>query len=228
MTEEAEQHISLASRVIAGLSKISLALKSQFWQEAGEQGLTPTQGQILAFLRSRIGACRLSELANGLAVTQATASEAIDALVRKGLVRKTRQAEDRRALALTLTPAGEAEADRAAAWPDFLLGVVDVLSPQEQAVFLRGLIKMIRTLQERGQIPVAQMCVTCHFFQPYVYADAERPHHCAFVNAPFGDRDLRLACPDHQAAPVEEALRLWERFVAAGMPADMHGERDAG
>lgn len=39
-----EQHI------LIGLEKIGLALKSQSWQDAGQQGLTPTQGQILALL----------------------------------------------------------------------------------------------------------------------------------------------------------------------------------
>ncbi|MER3418788.1 MAG: MarR family transcriptional regulator, partial [Chloroflexota bacterium] len=27
-----------------------------------------------------------------------------------------------------------------------------------------------------------------------------RPHHCAFVDAPFGDRSIRLDCPDHAPA----------------------------
>lgn len=191
---------SLELRVTQGLAKIGLALKSQAWQGAEFQGLTPTQGQILVLLRTQPKTdMRLSTVARGLAITPATASDAVTTLVEKGLVQKGKAADDGRAIAITLTPKGRQEADRAASWPDFLLGAVEALSAEEQAVFLRGLIKMIQRLQERGQIPVASMCVTCQYFRPHVYKDAQRPHHCAFVDAPFGDRDLRLDCPDHVA-----------------------------
>ena len=206
---------SVAYHVVTGLTKIGLALKSHAWQEGEGRGLTPTQAQILALLRLRSrGGVRLTELANALAVSLATASEAVDALVRKGFVQKERHPKDKRVLALTLTEMGSREADHVAGWPDFLQKAVDALSPDEQTVFLTGLIKMIRTLQVEGQIPVSQMCVTCRYFQPNVYADLERPHHCAFVNAPFGDRHLRLSCPDHETAPAEEAQQVWLRFVA--------------
>jgi hypothetical protein len=74
---------------------------------------------------------------------------------------------------------------------------------------------MIRTLQERGRIPVARMCVSCRYFQPFRYPDPDRPHHCAFVDAPFGDGELRLDCPDHAAAPAEQAARTWRTFRAS-------------
>jgi hypothetical protein len=94
------------------------------------------------------------------------------------------------------------------------LAAVDELTPAEQEVFLRGLVKMIRTLQERGEIPVSRMCVTCRYFRPNVHPDLSTPHHCAFVDAPFGDRQLRLECADHEPAPVEQAERAWARFEA--------------
>ncbi len=199
--------------MIAGLAKIGLALKSQAWQDAGIQGLTPTQGQILALLCSRgLKPMRLSAIAEGLAVKPATASDAVAVLVEKGLVRKVRAPDDGRAIAISLTTQGQGEANRVASWPDFLLAAVDELSESEQEIFLRGLIKMVKVLQERGQIPIAKMCVTCRFFQPNVYPDSECPHHCALVNAPFGDRHLRLECPEHIAAESEVAEQVWRTF----------------
>ncbi|MGH8510685.1 MAG: hypothetical protein ACREU8_04680, partial [Gammaproteobacteria bacterium] len=41
-------------------------------------------------------------------------------------------------------------------------------------------------LQERGEVPISRMCVTCQHFRPGVYDDPDTPHHCAFVNAAFG------------------------------------------
>lgn len=201
-------------RIKNGLAKIGLVLRSHAWQEADARGLTPTQGQVLALLAVRPGrAIRLCEVADELGVTPATASHAVAALVRKRLVQKTRDPGDRRALALTLTEAGRREAGRVLTWPDFLMEAVDALSPEEQRVFLRGLVKMIRVLQESGRIPVARMCVNCRFFRPYVYDDPHQPHHCAFVDAPFGDLELRLDCPDHASLPPEEEFRVWSRFL---------------
>jgi hypothetical protein len=71
---------------------------------------------------------------------------------------------------------------------------------------------MIRSLQIKGRIPVARMCVSCRFFQPYRHRDPDRPHHCAFVDAPFGDGELRLECGDHAAATDQQARRTWRAF----------------
>jgi hypothetical protein len=113
-----------------------------------------------------------------------------------------------------LTPTGTREAAAAAAWPDFLLEAVGELSTVEQATFLRALVSMIRTLQEKGRIPVARMCVSCRFFRPYQHDNPARPHHCAFVDAPFGDGELRLDCPDFRTAPDEQAAQTWLAFRA--------------
>jgi DNA-binding MarR family transcriptional regulator len=191
---------STEQSILIGLSKVSLALKSQSWQDAGAHGVSPTQAQILALLQSQGSeGLRLSEVAAGLAVTPATASDAVRVLDRKGLVQKKRSTEDARAISIVLTPQGQALAERTSCWSDLLLGAVDELSEPEQAVFLGGLIKMIRKLQESGQIPIAKMCATCRFFHPDLYPDSDTPHHCDFVNAPFGDRDLRLECHDQIA-----------------------------
>jgi DNA-binding MarR family transcriptional regulator len=202
----------LAKRVSTGLAKIGLALKQQAWVEAGGRGLTPTQGQVLALLRANPAGLRLGALADLLGVTAATTSDSVTALHRKGLVAKLPMADDGRAVLVRLTAAGVQEAAAAAAWPDFLLEAVDELSGAEQAAFLRSLVTMIRTLQARGRIPVAHMCVSCRFFQPFRHPDPRLPHHCAFVDAPFGDGELRLDCPDHIAAPAELATRTWEAF----------------
>jgi DNA-binding MarR family transcriptional regulator len=206
----------LPKRVTTGLAKIGIALKQQAWAEAGGRGLTPTQGQTLALLRANPSGLRLGALAAQLGVTQPTASDCVAALARKGLVAKVPLAGDGRAVLVRLTSAGTREAAAAAAWPDFLLEAVGELSAAEQATFLRALVTMIRTLQLRGRIPVARMCVSCSFFRPFRHDDPAHPHHCAFVDAPFGDGELRLDCPDHTTAPTEQAEQAWRIFRGVG------------
>ncbi len=170
-------------------------------------------------LRAAGGAgLRISELADRLAVATATVSDSIAALARKGLVTKQRDPADARAVAVFLTVTGQAEAEEAAGWPDVLLEAVRTLDGEEQAALYRALLKTVRALQVRGRIPVSQMCVTCRFFRPYAHPGARQPHHCALVDAPFGDAQLRLDCPEHQAAPAEVAEGAWAAFVARPLP----------
>lgn len=216
----------LPLRLAQGLAKISLALKSQGRSRSHRAGLSPTQAQILIEL-ARTEPARLEELARALAVRAPTASEAIDALVRKGLVRRGRQRADRRALALSLSTRGRRLAARLADWPDFLAEAIGGLTEAEQVVFHRALIKMIRALQQRGLIPVAQMCVDCDYFRPNVHPDPAAPHHCHFVDAPFGDAGLRIGCPDFRAAPDEAAWRNWVSLAAlagGGIPIQLREE----
>lgn len=191
----------LESRLVTGLAKIGLAIKHGARREAAAHGLSATQAEILTLLRRPGGPASPKQVARDLGIGLPTVSEALGPLVRKGLVRKERSAPDRRAVALALTPAGRAEADRLAGWPDFLLEGVGALSAAEQAVLLRAVVKLIGALQEQGRIPVAKMCPTCRYFRPNVHPeDPERPHHCAFVDAPFGERAVRIDCPDHEPA----------------------------
>jgi DNA-binding MarR family transcriptional regulator len=187
----------LSQQLVVGLNKIGMVLKSQAWQDAGTEGLTPTQGQILAFLNSnRATGMRLSAVANALGITAATASDAVAVLISKQLVSKERAIDDARAIAVKLTQQGQEFAKRVAGWSDFMLSAIDELSSQEQEIFLKGLIKIIHKLQADGYISVARMCVNCQFFQPDRYTDPDKPHHCGFLDASFGDRDLKIDCPD--------------------------------
>lgn len=205
---------SVAERVGTGLARIGIALKTRAWRQAGPERLTPTQGQALVLLRGAADGMRLDALARALGVSAPTASDAVATLAGKGLVTRGRAADNHRAAALRLTEAGALLAARVADWPDFLLRAVDSLDAGEQAAFLRGLVKIVRTLQEQGDLPVQRLCVSCRYFRPHAHPDPDRPHHCAFVDAPFGERHLRLGCADQQPASGPAAQDIWARWSA--------------
>ncbi len=201
----------LNKRIGVGLTKVALALKHQGWQGATSRGLSPTQGQILALIAGAVDGLRPSTIAEQLAVRAPTVTDSVRALVDKQLVEKVADVTDARATRLRLTLEGKSEARKAAGWPDFLVTAVDSMNADEQETFFQGLLKMIRTLQVREQIPVSQMCLTCIHFQPSVH-DGDRPHHCAFVDAAFGNRHLRLSCADHQTASSFAQESNWAAF----------------
>ncbi|MBP8272794.1 MAG: winged helix-turn-helix transcriptional regulator [Acidobacteria bacterium] len=201
----------LDRRIATGLHKLGLALKHQTWGQANEQGLSPTQGQILAVLATD-GALSTTEVADRLGIGLPTVSEAVTTLVDKGLVRRTPDTRHPRAKLLRLTAAGNRQSTRSRAWPEFLTQAVSSLTHTEQATLLTALMKMIRTLQVQGQIPVSRMCATCIHFRPNVHR-GDAPHHCGFVDAPMAAAQLRLDCGDHAPAPEEQQHTTWARFA---------------
>jgi len=205
----------LETRIATGFARINTAMRAKAWSQAAANGLTPTQADILHLLASRNASLRLSAIAEHLAITPATASDAVAALVNKDLVEKGRAADDGRAIALKLTKTGARVAIRAPDWTGFLGAAAETLSGEEQAQLLKMIIKMIRALQERGEIPVNRMCVTCKYFGPNETGDPHTPHYCHFVKAPFGDQHLRLDCPEHEEAEKPVQLRKWAIFAEA-------------
>lgn len=194
---------TVKNKVVIGLTKIGMAIKSHAWQDAELQNLTPTQGQVLSLLRSRLNAgLRLSEIAEGLAITPATASDTVKVLVEKQLLQKGKAEDDGRAIAIKMTEKGKSKADEIANVPNFLLNAVDELSCEEQDIFYHGLTKILRKLQENKEIPVLRMCVTCHFFEENVNSESDKPHYCKLVKEFFGDRNLKMDCPEHIAQTI--------------------------
>ncbi|MBL8859919.1 MAG: winged helix-turn-helix transcriptional regulator [Planctomycetes bacterium] len=219
--EHANPDDAPGARVVAGLSRIGAVLRSEARQGARDRKLTPTQGQILACLAARPGTrLRLNDIAATLAITAATASESVRVLTEKGLVRKRRDPTDARALGLELTASGKREAQRTAQWPDLLVSAAAELEPREQDALLKAVVKIVKRLQDDGRVQAARLCVTCRHFRPKAHDDPERPHHCALVDAAFGDRHLRVDCDEHE--PAESALQLtnWAAFTSPNAASD--------
>src|ERR1700748_3671668 len=70
-----------------------------------EGGLTLSQYALLEGLDGRRSA-RVQELATGAGISASTATRILDALERRGVVRRTRSDEDRRAVSVSLTKLG--------------------------------------------------------------------------------------------------------------------------
>ncbi|MBI5433103.1 MAG: MarR family transcriptional regulator [Planctomycetes bacterium] len=202
---EPESSQSLRRRITDGFEKLALALKTQVWHGASAEGLSATQAQILALLAQRgaVSGLRLSEIAEELAITPATASDAVRALDAKQLVVKGRAEFDARALAVQMTDSGAEVARRIQSLSDFLSVAVDTLSPSERTTLQLALVKLVLHLQADGRIPLARMCANCGYFRAHAHAEPEQPHQCALTDTPIGAVDVRFDCPDHRRADRE-------------------------
>jgi hypothetical protein len=83
-------------------------------------------------------------------------------------------------------------------------------------------VGLIRELQSRGAVPTARMCVGCRYFRPNEHPGSDAAHHCAYIDAPIGDADLRVDCPEMEPVEAGGGERLWRVFIE-GEPLDGDG-----
>lgn len=175
------------------LERLSRVLQN----EAHAGGLKPTQWEALRYLAR---ANRFSRTPSGLTaylgMTKGTVSQTLNALERKGLLRKRSDPADRRQLRIELTAKGrrllaqdplEALRQAAAALPaaqrrGLQAGLEDLLT---------------ETLRRRDGRPFG-LCRTCRFFE--AKAPGGAPHRCALLEVPLSEDDSTQICVEQEPA----------------------------
>jgi DNA-binding MarR family transcriptional regulator len=126
-----------------------------FWQRirahirqvtAEQYEISVEQFHILRHIRR--GHHSVSELAEAKQISRAAVSQALNALVAKGLVARQANPQDRRYVRLTLTPAGEALLD--AVFESARQRMVEILAPPSTAE-LDALQRGLESLKKTGQ-----------------------------------------------------------------------------
>jgi DNA-binding MarR family transcriptional regulator len=110
-----------------------------------QQGLNVEQFHILRHIRR--GVVSVSDLAEAKNISRPAASQAVDALVKKGLVTRSQEARDRRYVLLTLTDSGNALLD--AVFEDtrrWMMELLAGLNDEELETLVQGIsaLKKIR------------------------------------------------------------------------------------
>ena len=131
-----------ASRVLVAIAARSLA-------DAGEE-VTLTQYRSLVVLASR-GPQSMAALAEAVAVTPATASRLCDRLVKKGLVRRRSDRQDRRQVRLALTATGRDLVDTVTTRRRHEIAqLLATIPPESQLSVVRALTHLA---QSAGEVP---------------------------------------------------------------------------
>src|SRR5438067_13294300 len=90
----------------AGFDALAQAVRRARGANGADGGLTLSQYGLLEGLANR-RAARVQELAAAAGISASTATRILDALERRGIVRRTRSDDDRRAVSVSLTEFGE-------------------------------------------------------------------------------------------------------------------------
>lgn len=174
-------------------------------------GLNPAQFAILERLAGRDHGLSVKQIASEIGVAQPTATDSIKALEAKGYVEKLTDPSDGRAWRVVLTNTGTAALSRPGSFRG-VEAIVSALPASVQEQLLLSLVDIIRGLQDANSIPVQRMCVNCRHFRPFAHQSGPAPHHCNFVDAAFGQTELRIECHEHEAADPSTQAAIWGNF----------------
>jgi len=123
------------------------SVRRHFHEVEERCGISGSQLWALAVVAQSPG-IRVKDLARAMAVQQSTASNLVEQLTRRDLLRRAREATDQRIVRLHATPAGQAAIDRA---PRPLTGILpDALArldPKRLATLNRLLEQIVRSLR---------------------------------------------------------------------------------
>ena len=165
--------------------------------ESHAAGLKPTQWEALRFLaRANRFSRSPSAVTVYLGMTKGTVSQTLNALERKGLIRKKTDPGNRRTVQLELTDGALALLQRDPL--ENLLQSASRLQPAEQRRLATDLGELLRDmLKRRGGRPFG-VCKTCRFFQ--ADAPAGAPHRCGLLNVPLTENDSERICIEQETA----------------------------
>lgn len=140
-------------------------------------------------------AARSTTLARELNVADPTVSDAVAALIRKGLVVRTPDPDDRRRHDLALTQAGRKTAAELSRWTAPAEIATSKLDRVEAEHLLDTLLLVMAKLHEAQLLPVVRTCSTC--VQLETTPTDARNYHCRLYDTPMSISDLRVDCADH-------------------------------
>lgn len=194
---------TLAQQLSAGLARVAVAMRDVPMAGDPPTGVERTlaESQVLLVLTQRRQEYVLTRLAAELGMPAPAVLAAVTTLAREGLV-ELNPAPSYSPLEarVVVTSTGLIEPMDYLRWAGDMLALLDRLSETDQRDLLARVTDRIATMQKLGQIPVTRLCVTCRYFEGYAHLGTDKPHHCWLVDAPFGNRDLRLRCPEQVTA----------------------------
>lgn len=177
-------------RLLAILERLAQVERALLTRQAYHLGLSALQAQLLLHLSERpYGVVALAEL---LALTPATVSEALTSLERKGLLSRAKDERDGRRWVLKPTEEGLKLVRILKTYADPLRQAVAKMPDQERA--LSGLMELVAELVRQGTVPETGLCLTCRHLR------RENGFFCSLLSLTLRPSDLRLACPDHAPA----------------------------
>ena len=160
------------------------------------EGLNPAQWEALRFVgRANRNSCSPGTLAEFMGSTKGTVSQTLKALEAKGLIERCRKAGDRRAVQISVTPAGTALLSK-----DPLGQIHDALEPcsrDEQHELVEGIERLLDIVQEHQGLPEFGPCPGCTYYKPEACTETNTVGcRCGVSGELFSSLEIDRICAD--------------------------------
>ena len=174
------------------IERMAALIRSEERKKCTELGLQVVHVQVLKYLsRCNKYSDTPAAVTNYLGMTRGTVSQTLLLLEKKGYIKKTADADDRRVVHLELSPEGNAILDQAKSSALFNQAAVLLENngiPDYEAV----LVNTLTALQKANQSQSFGLCKTCHHFTKS--ADG---FVCGLTNGPLSQSDSEKICQEH-------------------------------
>ena len=188
------QQQDTASKIVAGLERISEAFKALLWEKAKVLGLSPIQIRILLFVAYHKDAlCNVSHLAKEFNITKPTVSDAVRILDKKELIVKDFSSSDSRSYTILLSEKGKDIVAQTEHFADPLKKQFDVMSSKDLELLFANISKVIYGLHRNDILSVQRTCYGCHFYDKRKGKD-----YCNLLETSLAPKDIRLDCPEFE------------------------------
>jgi DNA-binding MarR family transcriptional regulator len=187
----------IEERIGVGLHQLSRAVLLQSERAAYRHRLSGLQSQLVLSLLKQHHAKSIGGIADELDLSAPTLSDAARVLLKKGLIRKTRDDRDGRIVKLSLTRRGRTLAHTLQEAQAEIQRIVSSLSNEEKEHLLSLLVTLTKGFLNRGLISISRICQGCQFFGQDRYPGSDKPHYCGFAGMPIGESKLQTDCPEH-------------------------------
>lgn len=189
-----QQEKDIASKIVAGLERISEVFKILLWEKAKLVGLSPIQIQILIFIAfHKQNLCNVSHLAKEFNVTKPTISDAIRVLNKKGLIVKDVSQSDSRSYSIRLSDLGNDMVSKTYDFSNPLKKQVDHFSQSELESLFNTLSQLIYKLNRNGILSVQRTCFGCKFYKKTNDSD-----YCNLLQKELLSQEIRIDCPEFE------------------------------
>lgn len=191
------QHLDVDTKIAVALERLSQVFRVLLWEKTKTFQLSPIQVQMMVYLLYPTDPpVTMGKISRKFNITPATVTDAIKAMERKRLVVRKPLKNDRRNIEVRLTAKGRQLAGKLADWADIIRSTVARTNPEQKVVVLEFLMNLIKSLQQAGFITIANMCMSCKFFE--IRQNEKEPYYCQFLEMPLSVSELRIDCPDYK------------------------------
>ncbi|MDX1919795.1 MAG: MarR family winged helix-turn-helix transcriptional regulator [Candidatus Caenarcaniphilales bacterium] len=202
------QTLSLESKVVTGLGRISEAFRLVLLREAQTSNLTPVQIQILVFMKFHNNvATNIHALSDELNLPLIDIYNEASDLIDKSLIAKKEIGDNHQNVTFSLTARGKMAATKLSLYADKILSQVSNFQKDDLEKFYGYILNLILELQKNDLLSMNRMCLCCKHF-----SENEEKYSCTLLEKELEFKELRIDCAEHQPLnPYEEKLKSKQR-----------------